>query len=309
MVQDGTPLGTPVGGKAPRRGRLSAAASGRAFVGVFAGPLAVWQGLFFLAPLVFMVVMTFWSVRNYQLSADLTLANWQAILAADYVWDAFARSFLGAALAAVSATVIAFPCAYYLGLKTSTRLRLLGACLIMAPFFTSFLVRAYTWRTMLGDEGVVNAILSWVGLGPVIMINNLFGSVVGYLTLVMPLVLLLQLFSIAAIDRRLIEAAHNLGCGPVKTVFRVVIPAARNGIVLAAAFAFVLSFGDLISPQVLGGSNPPTLSLLIVDQVRGGLQWPKASVIAVMMVVTLVLVVSAAMAFAYGRAARRSGGG
>ena len=94
----------------------------------------------------------------------------------------------------------------------------------------------------------------------------------------------------------------------MKTVFRVVIPAAKNGIVLAAAFAFVLSFGDLISPQVLGGSNPPTLSILIVDQVRGGLQWPRASVIAVMMVVTLVLVVSAAMTFAYGQGARRRGG-
>ena len=255
-----------------------------------------------------MVVMTVWSVRNYQLSADFTFGNWQTLLAADYLWDAFGRSFLGAALAATVATVTAFPCAYYLGLKTTPKVRILGACLIMAPFFTSFLVRAYTWRTMLGDEGVVNGVLGWIGLGPLQMINNLFGSVVGYLTLVMPLVLLLQLFSIAAIDRRLIEAAHNLGCNPMTTVFRVVIPAAKNGIVLAAAFAFVLSFGDLISPQVLGGSNPPTLSILIVDQVRGGLQWPRASVIAVMMVVTLVLVVSAAMTFAYGRGARRRGG-
>lgn len=277
--------------------------------GVFAvalgGPLGFWQGAFFLTPVAFMVVMTFWSVRNYQLSADFSFANWQAIMAADYVWDAFARSLLGAALAATAATVLAFPCAYYLGLKTTTRMRLLGACLIMAPFFTSFLVRTYTWRTMLGDEGVVNAFIGWFGFGPVQMINNLFGSVIGYLTLIMPLVLLLQLFSISGIDRRLIEAGQNLGCGPVKTVFRVVIPAARNGIILAAAFAFVLSFGDLISPQVLGGSNPPTLSILIVDQVRGGLQWPKASVIAVMMVFTLVLVVSAAMAFAYG--GRRGG--
>lgn len=270
------------------------------FVGTFGGPLAFWQGIFFLAPVAFMAVMTFWSVRNFQLSADFTFANWQTILAADYVWDAFRRSFLGAGLAAVAATVFAFPCAYYLGLKATPRMRLFGACLIMAPFFTSFLVRTYTWRTMLGDEGVVNVILGWLGIGPVQMINNLFGSVVGYMTLVMPLVLLLQLFSIAGIDRRLIEAGQNLGCTPLKTVFRVVIPAARNGIVLAAAFAFVLSFGDLISPQVLGGSNPPTLSILIVDQVRGGLQWPRASVIAVMMVSTLVLVVSAAMAFAYG---------
>ena len=293
------------GGRALAGERSSTRVSRNLFIALFAGPLAFWQGAFFVAPVVFMVVMTFWSVRNYLLTADLTLANWQTILGAGYVWDAYLRSLLGAALAAAVATVTALPCAYYLGLKASPRIRLLGACLIMAPFFTSFLVRTYTWRTMLGDQGVVNAVLGWFDIGPIQMINNLFGSVVGYLTLVMPLVLLLQLFSFAGVDRRLIEAGHNLGCTPRKTIFRVAIPAARNGIVLAAAFAFVLSFGDLISPQVLGGSNPPTLSILIVDQVRGGLQWPRASVIAVLMVLTLVMVVAGAMAFVYGGAPRR----
>jgi len=294
-------------GRAFVKERASVRASRVFFITFFGGPLAFWQGVFFVTPFAFMVVMTFWSVRNYLLTADLTFANWQAILAADYVWDAYLRSLLGAGLAATVATVAALPCAYYLGLKASPRIRTLGACLIMAPFFTSFLVRTYTWRTMLGDEGVVNAFLGWFGFGPIQMINNLFGSVVGYLTLVMPLVLLLQLFSFAGVDRRLIEAGQNLGCNPRKTVFRVAIPAARNGIVLAAAFAFVLSFGDLISPQVLGGSNPPTMSILIVDQVRGGLQWPKASVIAVIMVFTLLAAVSAAMAFVYGGARRGKG--
>lgn len=288
------------GGKAAvAGGRLSHRASRLGFRLFFGGPLVLWQGAFFVAPVAFMVVMTFWSVRNYQLSPDFTFSNWHKILTEYYVWDAFLRSLIGAGLAAVLSTVISFPCAYYLGLKASPRVRLLGACLIIAPFFTSFLVRAYTWRTILGDQGIVNAFLGWFNLGPARLTNDLFGTVVGYMTLVMPLVLLLQLFSLAAVDRRLIEAGQNLGCSPLQTIYRVIVPAARNGIVLAAAFAFVLSFGDLISPQVLGGSNPPTLSILIVDQVRGGLQWPRASVIAVMMVVTLTAVVAAAMRLAY----------
>lgn len=276
---------------------------------VFGTPMAVWQLAFFAAPVAFMVVMTFWSVQNYQLTADFTLKNWQVILGADYFWDSFGRSLLGAGLTAVIVSVLSFPCAYYLGLKASPNMRILGACLIMAPFFTSFLVRAYTWRTMMGDEGAVNAALGWIGLGPFQMINNLFGSVIGYLTLVMPLVLLLQLFSLAAIDRRLIEAAHNLGCGPARTTWRVVLPAAKGGLILAAAFSFVLAFGDLISPQVLGGSNPPTLSILIVDQVKGGLQWPRAAVIALVMVATLVTVVGIAMALTYGRPRPEPDGG
>jgi len=276
-----------------------------AFPAFFGSPMALWQGVFFLAPVIFMAVMTMWTVRSFKLTPDFTFDNWHKIMSAPYFWYAFGRSLVSSTIAAITATLLAFPCSYYLGLRVSYGVRLLAACLIIAPFFTSFLVRAYTWRTMLGDNGVVNSVLSFVWIGPWTMTNNLFGMVVGHLTLVLPLVLLLQLFSIAAIDRRLVEAAHNLGSSHLRTVYRVVIPGARNGIVLAAAFAFVLSFGDLISAQVLGGSNPPTLPILIVDQIRGGLQWPRAAVIATVMVLTLIAVVAAAVAFAYGNSPQR----
>lgn len=276
----------------------------RIYGAVFAGPLAVWQGVFFVAPVAFMLVLTLWTVRNFRLTPDLSLANWLKILTTDYFWDGFGRSLLGAGVAAAVTSILAFPLAYTLALKVSPRARIFGACLLITPFFTSYLVRAYTWRTLLGDNGAVNSLLAHLDLGPFSMTNNLFGTVVGYMTLVFPLVLILQLLSLAFVDRRLIEAAHNLGCGRLRTVFLVVVPSARIGLVLAAAFAFVLSFGDFVSPQVLGGSNPPTLSLLIVDQVRGGSQWPRASVIAVVMVVTLLAVVSCAMMLAY-----RTGGG
>ena len=279
------------------------------FPAFFGSPMAIWQGVFFLAPVIFMAIMTMWTVRNFALTPDFTFDNWHKILSAPYFWDAFARSLVSSAIAAIAATFLAFPCSYYLGLWVSEGVRLLAACLIIAPFFTSFLVRAYTWRTMLGDNGVVNSALGFAGIGPWTMTNNLFGMVVGHLTLVLPLVVLLQLFSIAAIDRRLIEAAHNLGSSNLRTIDRIVIPGARNGIVLAAAFAFVLSFGDLISAQVLGGSNPPTLAILIVDQIRGGLQWPRAAVIATVMVLTLIAVVGAAIAFTYGNLPKRRNSG
>jgi ABC-type spermidine/putrescine transport system permease subunit I len=138
------------------------------------------------------------------------------------------------------------------------------------------------------------------------MVNNLFGTLVGYLTLVLPLVVLLQLFSLAYVDRNLIEAAHNLGCSALRTVFQVIIPAARVGLVLAATFAFILSFGDYVSPSLLGGSKPPTLSILIVDVVKSGANWPEASVVAVTMAVTLLVVSFLALGFAYARPGRRA---
>jgi spermidine/putrescine transport system permease protein len=121
------------------------------------------------------------------------------------------------------------------------------------------------------------------------------------MTLVLPLVVILQTFSLAAIDRNLIEASANLGATPRATLFRVILPAARIGLIIGFVFAFILSFGDFVSPFYLGGSKPPTLSILIIDTTKSGQQWPRAAVVAVMMIVTLFIVAFAAVATAYGR--------
>lgn len=267
-------------------------------------PLAIWQVAFFAAPLLFLVALSFWSVQSYRLTPDLTLANWTRIFNTGFFWTGYARSLWYAGVAALVASVLAFPLAYTLAFKLSPRMRLLGACLLITPFFTSYLVRAYTWRTMLGTNGVVNEILGAFGFGPFVMVDTAFATQVGYFTLVFPLVALLQLLSLAFVDRRLVEAAHNLGAGRLRVVLSVIIPSARVGLVLGAAFAFVLAFGDFVSPQLLGGSNPPTVSLLVIDQVRAGSHWPRASVIALTMIVTLLVVVSGAMSAAYRRTGR-----
>jgi ABC-type spermidine/putrescine transport system permease subunit I len=132
------------------------------------------------------------------------------------------------------------------------------------------------------------------------VLNTTTGTLIGFLTLTLPLVVLLQTFALSSIDMRLVEAAHNLRCGRLRTVFTVIIPSARVGLVLAAALAFVLCFGDYISPQFLGGSKPPTLSILIADQVKSGNHWPRASVVAVSMIVTLTVVLGVLLRIAYG---------
>ena len=112
---------------------------------------------------------------------------------------------------------------------------------------------------------------------------------------------LLQLFSLAYVDRNLIEAAHNLRCGRLATIFLVIIPSARVGLVIAALFCFILTFGDFVSPLYLGGGNPPTLSILISDTTKAGQQWPRAAVIAITMIVTLLVAAFVAVSFAYRR--------
>ncbi len=267
-------------------------------------PLLIWQFLFFVVPLGFLVYLSFWLVRNYRMTPAFETVNWVKMFSKGYFWDAYYLTFAMAALATLVTTTIAFPAAYALAFKVSPTVRRWAIFLLIIPFFTSYLVRIYAWQTILAENGVINAALAPIGLGPFAMLNTMFGTLVGYLTLSLPLVTILQTFSLANVDRNLIEAAHNLGCGRLRTVFTVIVPLAKTGIIIGAVFCFILSFGDFVSPYYLGGSKPPTLSILIIDTTKSGQQWPKAAVVAVTMVVTLLVVALAAVGAAYGRRAR-----
>jgi spermidine/putrescine transport system permease protein len=300
------PGAAPVASAAEEQGRRPAKGGGRPAVetlsfGVALGaPTFLWQLAFFLVPLGFLVAMTFWSVRNFRLQPDFTFINWEAIFAAGFFRNAFVYTSGMALLTSLLAATAAFPVAYAIAFRTQPALRRLLLFALIVPFFTSFPVRIYSMQIFFSPSGVINTALAVAGLGPVTILNTPLGTLVGYLTLTLPLVILLQTFALGAIDRQFVEAAHNLGCGRLRTIFSVIIPSARVGLVLSAAFAFVLAFGDYISPQFLGGSKPPTLSILIADQVKSGNQWPRASVVALVMILTLTVVLGALLKFAYG---------
>jgi spermidine/putrescine transport system permease protein len=264
-------------------------------------PLILWQGAFFVVPVLFLAVMTFWQVKNYRMEPAFVLTNWEKTLGRGVFWDAYWLTLGRAAMAAVIASLVAFPAAYVLAFRMSESARRFALFCLIVPFFTSFLVRAYAWQVILAEGGPVNAVLGGLGLGPYLMLNSGFGAMVGYLTLVLPLVVIFQTWSLSAIDRNLIEAAWNLGATPARTLIRVILPAARTGIFVGAIFAFILTFGDFVSPFYLGGSKPPTLSILIIDTTKSGQQWPRAAVVSMMMILTLFLTAAAALRAAYGR--------
>lgn len=271
------------------------------FAALWAAPGLLWQGCFFLAPLGLLVWLSFWTLRNFRLIPDFVTDNWVRILTRDFFWPAVGYSFSVSAVTAALASAIAFPVAYFLAFRAGESTRRLAIFLLITPFFTSYLVRVYAWTIVLAREGVINTLSSALGFGPLVLLSTPAGAVVGYLTLCLPLVILIQLFTLSNIDRSLVGAAHNLGCGPLRTVVTVILPLARTGLIVAAAFAFILAFGDYVSPALLGGSKPPTLSILIVDQAKSGNHWPRAAVIAVVMILILVAVLFAALAAAYGR--------
>lgn len=262
-------------------------------------PVIVWQVLFFLAPLIFMIAMSFFLVKNYRMIEAFEFINWMKVFSKGYFWSSYGLSLALAALATFAATCIAFPASYCMAFKLSATARRWAIFFLIIPFFTSYLVRTFSWYVLLAESGVINNIISYVGIGPIKMLNTMFATMIGYLTLTLPLVIILQTLSMASIDKNLIEASHNLGAGRMRAIFSVIIPSARIGLIIGALFCFILSFGDFVSPYYLGGSNPPTLPILIIDTTKSGQQWPRAAVIASVMMITLMLIALSAIKIAY----------
>lgn len=263
------------------------------------GPPLLWQLAFFALPLLFLIVISFWSVQNFRLEPDFTVKNWVTMMSRETFWSAYSYTWQLALGAAFLSSLIALPAAYSITFHLSERARGIAVMLLVVPFFTCYLVRAYAWQVFLADNGIINALIAPLGIGPLPMLNNAFGSLVGYLTLCLPLVVLIQVMGMSQIDRTLIEAARNLRAGPWRTLFEVVIPAMKASLVVAWLFAFILSFGDFVSPTYLGGGGSPTLSNLIIDTTKSGQQWPRAAVVAIAMIGTLVATSLLAMGYAY----------
>ena len=160
-------------------------------------PIILWQALFFMAPLFFLVAMSFFIVRNYRMTEAFEMRNWVKMLGRDYFWDSFGLTVGLATLATVVVMTVAFPAAYTLAFRVSENTRRWAVFLLIIPFFTSYLVRTFSWYVILAESGVINAALGYIGLGPYIMLNTKFGTIVGYMTLTLPLVIILQTFSLA----------------------------------------------------------------------------------------------------------------
>lgn len=264
-------------------------------------PVAGWQIVFFAAPLAFLLVITFWKVENYRLAPAFSLANWERVLTSTPFQRALVHTVSVAGTTTALALVLAFPAAYVIALRLSPRARDLAVAALIVSVFSSYILRVYAWQVLLSPEGVFNVALTALGLPPQAMLGNAFALQVGLLTLTLPIAVLIVVFALSAVDRTLIEAAANLGCSPARTIRAVLIPAVRPAILLAATTTFLLAFGDYASPVFLGGGRPPTLSILIVDTVKSGSQWPRASVIGVAMLVILGLVFVLGQLLARGR--------
>lgn len=196
----------------------------RAWQALWVLPLPAWLLLFFAVPLGLLVAISFWSVVNYRLTPDTSLAAWRYVLSLDFLWTSFWRSYGLSLASAVAISLLAFPASYAMAFVAAPRQRLMLLGLAIAPFFTSYLVRIYSWQVFLAEGGVISSIVQAFGGDGESLLNTYFALFLGHATLALPVVLILQTIALANVDRVEISAAANLGARPGAILFRVILP-------------------------------------------------------------------------------------
>ena len=250
---------------------------------IVATPL-VWQILFYCIPLVFILAVSFWIVRDYQVAPAWTLSSYRTLLQSQVYGDATLNSLWFAGATAALGTILAFPLAYAIRLQApGGAQRLLIFCLFV-PFFSSYLIRVSAWQLWLDDNGILAYCLRRVGLlvRPLSLIYTPIATIVGLLSFLIPIASLVIYIGLTQIDSTLLLAARNLGATRSQTFVHIELPLVIHSIAVSFLLTFIISLGDFISQGMLGGGKVPTLSMLIIDRVKIG-DWPTASALGVMM--------------------------
>lgn len=255
-------------------------------------PTRLWMLVLFAAP--FAIVLAYSLMTRGDIggiSMPWTFESYRRLVDPLYLTILW-RSFAMAAAATALCLVFAFPAALFISRATSHRNLYLQ--LVMLPFWTSFLVRTYAWLFLLRDTGLINTVLQTLGVihSPLPLLYNdgavLLGLVYGYL----PFMVLPIYATLERLDPALVEAAADLGARPMTTVFRVIVPLAKPGIVAGSLLVFIPCLGAYLTPDLLGGGRTVMVGNLVQNQFTTARDWPFGSAIsiALMAIVTLLLV-------------------
>jgi spermidine/putrescine transport system permease protein len=252
-------------------------------------PVTIWLGLFFLAPLLLVVVYSFGVSGVYGgITIGFNPANYLKVLDPLYL-EIIGRSLVIAALTTLLCLALGYPLAYFITFRGG-RWKTALILLVMIPFWTSLLVRAYSWVVILSGNGIANKTLQFLGITdePVALIFTpqavLMGMVYSYLPfMVLPLYASLEKF-----DARLKEAAQDLGATRWQAFWRVTFPMSLPGVIAGSILVFIPSAGEFVIPDLLGGSKVLMTGNLIQQQFLNARDWAFGSALAVLLGVLML---------------------
>ncbi|MBV8391797.1 MAG: ABC transporter permease [Alphaproteobacteria bacterium] len=241
----------------------------------------------FVVPLVLFLADTLREMGSLAEIADEALA----IVASREVVDAMITTNWIALLVTLLTLVAGYPIAYYLANCERLRFTLVLFCIIV-PYFTSVIVRTYSWMVLLGRNGIINQFLLGAGLAdqPVALLYNKLGIVIGMTYVLLPYMIMTLYAAMKTIDPGFMRAARALGASRTFAFLRVYLPLSAHGVLSGALIVFILAIGFFITPALMGGPKDVVIAMLIERQVELMLDWPNAAILSLLLLaVTLAL--------------------
>lgn len=253
--------------------------------------LAILIPLFLLPAAVLLRNSLNWDDPSAIMVTDFSLANYARILTDPYYASLFGNSMLVAVGVAVITLVIGYPFAYYLVRWAGERRNLL-LWIIYTPLIVSVITRVFGWMIITADSGLINSLLIAIGVteGPIHILFEVSGMVIGMVHRYLPLMILPLANSIAKIDLRIQLASTSLGAGSAATFARVIVPLSLPGIVAGLQLVIAVVLSDFVLPTLLGTTRFRMLAPAIYDEAIANVRWANSAAMAILMVAVVVLV-------------------
>ncbi|HEY8286154.1 MAG TPA: ABC transporter permease [Chloroflexota bacterium] len=254
------------------------------------GPAVVWIAVFYLVPLTLLLIQSFWTYDpvNVVTNQSFTLGRYGDIAADPVYRDVLWKTVKLAALVTITDIALAFPLAAFIAYRIKRKS--LGLLLVIIPLWSSYLVRAYAWRTILGHDGVLNSFLIWAHVLSRPSDAFLFSNTAMYITFThvwLPFMVLPLYTALEKIPPALLEASRDLGANGPRTFAHVVLPLVLPGIIAGSIATFSLTMGDYITPSLLGGPDSNLIGNLIFSQFGETLNWPLGSALSMLVLAVL----------------------
>ena len=243
-------------------------------------------------PIGLLILFSFWTQDYVDIDTTLTLNNYQTIADRTIYLTVFARSVGISGLVTLLTVLLAYPLAYYVAFDVS-RHKMVWLVLITLPFWTSYLLRVFAWKIILGYDGVINSGLAWLGVIDEPLSFLLYNPAAVILTLAhawAAFAILPIYVSLEKIDRSLLEAATDLGDSPLQRFWRVTFPLSMPGVIAAAIVIFIPTVGDYVTPTLVGGPSGLMIANLIQTQFSKANDWPLGAALSIASMVTVTLI-------------------
>jgi putrescine transport system permease protein len=269
-----------------------------------------WLLAFFLLPFLIvlkisiseMETVTFKDLVTYAegvLQVTVKLSSYLFIAQDDLYFLTYLRSLKYAAITTVLCLAIGYPFAYFMARAKPTHQPAL-VMLVMLPFWTSFLLRVYAWKGLLGEGGLIANLLISAGVDQMLaatgliaspgkLMNTPFSLIVGMVYTYLPFMILPLYANLSKMDLRLLEAATDLGATPWVAFWKVTVPLSKAGIIAGSMLVFIPCVGEFVIPELLGGPETLMIGRVLWDEFFSNNDWPMASAVAVVMILLIIV--------------------